>query len=45
MVSNYNRIKNILVKQDKKGKWLDKHLGNPPVIISKWYEMPQNHIL
>lgn len=46
MVSNYNRIKIILVKQGKKGKWLDEHFGNPPVIISKWHEnATQPHLI
>lgn len=35
-MSNYNRIKVILVEKDKTGKWLAEQLGKSTCTISKW---------
>ena len=35
-MANLNRLKIVLVKQDKTGKWLADQLGKSPVTVSKW---------
>ena len=35
-MSNFNRIKVVLVEKDKTGKWLAEQLGKSTCTISKW---------
>ena len=35
-MSNINRLKVVLVEQNKTGKWLAEQLGKSPITISKW---------
>lgn len=35
-MSNLNRIKVVLVEQDKTGKWLANQLGKSTCTVSKW---------
>ena len=35
-MSNFNRIKVILVEKDKTGKWLAEQLGKSTCTVSKW---------
>ena len=35
-MANLNRLKIVLVKQDKTGKWLADQLGKSPVTVNKW---------
>ena len=35
-MSNLNRIKNVLVEQEKTGKWLAEQLGKSTCTVSKW---------
>lgn len=35
-MANLNRLKVVLVEQDKTGKWLADQLGKSPVTVSKW---------
>jgi transcriptional regulator with XRE-family HTH domain len=35
-MSNINRIKVVLVEQNKTGKWLANELGKSPCTVSKW---------
>lgn len=35
-MANLNRLKIVLVEQDKTGKWLADQLGKSPVTVSKW---------
>lgn len=35
-MANLNRLKVVLVEQDKTGKWLAEQLGKSPATVSKW---------
>ena len=35
-MANINRLKVVLVEQNKTGKWLAEQLGKSPITISKW---------
>lgn len=35
-MTNFNRIKIVLVEQDKTGKWLAEKLGKSTCTVSKW---------
>ena len=35
-MENLNRIKVVLVEQNKTGKWLAEQLGKDPATVSKW---------
>ena len=35
-MSNFNRIKLVLVEKDKTGKWLAEQLGKSTCTVSKW---------
>lgn len=35
-MSNFNRIKVVLVEKDKTGKWLAEQLGKSTCTVSKW---------
>ena len=35
-MANLNRIKVVLVEQQKTGKWLAEQLGKSPCTVSKW---------
>ena len=35
-MANLNRIKVVLVEQQKTGKWLDEQLGKSTCTVSKW---------
>ena len=35
-MANLNRIKVVLVEQQKTGKWLSEQLGCAPTTVSKW---------
>ena len=35
-MSNYNRLKLVLVEQQKTGKWLAEQLGRSTCTVSKW---------
>lgn len=35
-MANLNRLKIVLVEQNKTGKWLSEQLGKNPCTVSKW---------
>lgn len=35
-MANLNRLKVVLVEQNKTGKWLAEQLGKSPATVSKW---------
>lgn len=35
-MTNLNRLKVVLVEQNKTGKWLAEQLGKSPATVSKW---------
>ena len=37
-MANLNRLKVVLVEQDKTGKWLAEQLGKSTCTVSKWCE-------
>lgn len=41
-MSNLNRIKLVLVEQNKTRKWLADVLGKTPSTVSKWCQKPSN---
>ena len=35
-MANLNRIKVVLIEQQKTGKWLSEQIGKDPATVSKW---------
>lgn len=44
-MANLNRIKLVLVENNKTGQWLADELGKNLCTIYKWWQIPSNQIL